>query len=269
MVCLWEVGDHNSDFIQFFQSLSDKVLQLRAALLDIRGKFVSFTHCVQESLIKKGVNLDGLRSEIGKHLGRSDDNRVLPDHADEVKRVIVNVLKSTTILNHYIFKKFCEVYKLNNYEDALENYVTNLENVLKNYSILDYINQNANELFETKGDREELVIESSISPEEALERLIAMHEDLAKILDLDLSSISMSRVDIGSVRVTFLIPTKIAENIFRDLEATFSKQQIEDFRSASIEKLEYKNHAFDFTERGEILVLHPYILCLVQIRDKK
>ena len=256
MNMIFNVG-HNIDSLSGADRDSLKQ-QLRANLMMICKAYSDYTDCVAVSLHKKNVNVHRLKSfSLNLYVG-NDEHNLMPlsskrgaedkiNQFDNVYGVISALCKFTSFLNFNVFEQLINKFEIDKTQEELK-YPEKLRQYVEKHTVSEFMEIHP-VLNQYTDDTKKLVIildvkQITVSVCEVLD----IGQALAHIMKLDQCQLLIHNIGGGSVTVTFLIPTFIADYMFSgQKECIFSQEQIEELRKISIKMLKCNCYEFDLT----------------------
>ena len=230
--------------------------QLNYNLKIIQDKYANYVDCILTSVEESGVSAERFGAYL-LNLPAFNTNRdgiILADLKDEIENAdsvikIFNILstKHASFLDFHIFESIYNKYGRNKkYEDLA--YKEHLREYIKKHKIGELVKINP-KLARFNNNSTKIKIVFGIDKTRNLNDLKQLKEAVANILDLNVASLRIYRIKNGSVHVTLLVPTSIADAIFSK-DMVFSSKQIHQFRAAMVITLECNGYSFDFREQS-------------------
>ena len=227
--------------------------QLQASLEAIQESFADYVDCIQESLLMKGVELDKLKVCLIRLPCRDGDwNLTLLSaekedimQATNIYQIFIILDSFTSFLNYHIFEKLVTKFELNNGQEYLK-YPDKLQKYIEKHTISEFIE--VHPVLNNYNDGTKLVLIMDISLTSKFAKLVNIGHSVAKLMNLDRSTLLIHNIGNKCVIVTFLIPTSVADEIFTGHPTcVFSIDQEEKFRNLSVQQLRCNGYDFDFT----------------------
>ena len=251
-ILLYNAG-HNIDSLSETDRDSLKQ-QLRANLMMIYDAYSDYTDCIAVSLDEKKVNIQRLKAfSMNLYVG-CDEHNLIPlssragdefKQVDNVYDVIAVLCKFTSFLNCHVFEQIISKFKIDKTQDELK-YPEKLRQYVEKHTVSELMEIHP-VLNEYTDHSKELVILLDVNQITChMSEVLDVGQALAHIMKLDQCQLLIHNIGGGSVRVTFLIPTLVAERIFNgQKECIFSQDQIEELRKISIAMLKCNGYDFD------------------------
>lgn len=151
-------------------------------------------------------------------------------------------------LEYDIFEQILKQFAANENHEAL-NYPTHLKNYIKVRKIEDFIEQHI-PLHKLDNSSKMISIKFNIESTKSLGALVEVIGNVADALGLNTSTLQLYDVKKGSMVVTLLISTTIADVIFTSKTA-FTTEQKDRFQAASVSWFECNGCKFDFSEENK------------------
>lgn len=228
--------------------------QLRANLKCIQDDFADYIDYIQESLVKQKVSVKRLKSYLLR-LPCSDENNLMLlssaiadalEKAVDVYDIFMKLDKCTSFLNYHIFEKIVGRFDIDSGHEDLK-YPEKLRKYIEKHAISEFIAINP-VLSKYIDGTKKLVLLLDVEPICKFSKLVDIGQVVADIMNLDQSVLLIHSIEGGSVIITFLIPTSVAEVIFSGCkELIFSQEQKAGLRKVSVKTLKCNNYEFDFT----------------------
>ena len=227
---------------------------MQANLEAIQDSFADYVACIQESLLKKGVELGELKSYLIRLPCRDSDwNLTLLSvekenimQATNICEIFIFLDDFTSFLNYHIFEKLVTKFELNNGQECLK-YPVKLRKYIEKHTISEFIEVHPVLNNHTDGTKK-LVLILDLSLTSKLAKLVNIGNSVAQLMNLDQSALLIHNIEKRCVVITFLIPIFVADEIFTGHPTCiFSIDQKEKFRNLSIQQLCCNGCDFDFT----------------------
>ena len=216
------------------------------------------------------VDVNKLKAYIlGLHAGCDEHNlRPISSRAegafeklDNVYGIITKLRDFTSFLDCHVFKKIVKTFKIDESRDELK-YPEKLQKYLEKHTVSEFI-EICPELNKYTDDTKELVIILDLQllahHTPVMSEIMNIGQVVAHIMNFDETHLLIHDIGVGSVKVTFLIPTSVAERIFSGRqECIFSQEQIKEFRKVSITMLKCNGYEFDLSGKDKLLLAVVY-----------
>ena len=161
---------------------------------------------------------------------------------------VINALSvdHASFVNCDIFKCIVEEFGLERDRELLRRYMEHLQDYMDRHKLTEYmwLNPSFGRVADASG---KLVVRLDVAPTMRISQLLEVRTCLAGVVGLWGTAFRLYDVEEGSIIVTFLVPTLIAERVFSN--ASFTPQQAQEFRDLSVMSIQYCDMVYDFTER--------------------
>ena len=230
--------------------------QLRANLMMIYTAYSDYTDCVAFSLEKKNVNIHRLKSfSLNLYVG-CDERSLVPLSSkareefkplDNIYDVISAICEFTSFLNFNVFEQIINKFEIDKTQEELK-YPEKLRQYVEKHTVSEFMEIHP-VLNQYTDDTKKLVIILDVKQiTDPMSEVLDIGQALAHIMKLDQCQLLIHNIGGGSVTVTFLIPTFVADCMFSgQKECIFSQEQIEELRKISIKMLKCNGYEFDLT----------------------
>ena len=223
----------------------------------IFSAYSDYTNCIAESLVKMKVDIRKLRAHSLSLCPGCDERNLMPlsfragdkfEQLDNVYDFISELRKFTSFLDCSLFEEIIRQFKIKNQEKL--KYPEKLRQYIMKHTVSEFMEIDPKlTLNEYTDDTKELVIILDIEQiTNFLKEVLDIGQVLAYVMNIDQRQLLIHKIGEGSVTVTFLIPTSVAEYMFSGRkECIFSQEQFEEFRKVSIVMLKCNDYEFDLT----------------------
>lgn len=234
--------------------LKDLKLQLERELTSIMTKYTHYVRHIRLSLKDKGVSAEDLCSDLLTMPATShteQDLMLLSAHKAELEKLVsLNgifnflVTEYASFLNYDIFQFIIDTYKLDHGQEELK-YPEQLKAYLEKHKVSEFIEVNPLQKKSTAVSTE-LTLKIDIELTTRMSKIIDLQKAIAKILHLNHAALQLVDIKNGCVAVTFLIPTSVAESVFKII----TEKQEEQFRTLAVTRLECNGCIFIFAAKN-------------------
>ena len=228
--------------------------QLLANLKTIQDNFADYIECIQKELQKKEVNLGRLKSYLLRLPCYSDHQNnimLLPtkkaalNKATTIYEVFIMLHEYTSFLNYHIYEKLVSNFQIDEGQECFQ-YPAKLIDYIQKHSISEFIEIHPALSNYTDGTKE-LVLILDIKSTSQLSKVVDINHSIADLMKLDKSALLIHSISEGSVTVTFLIPSFVAETIFTGTDI-FTQDQRKRYLRLSILQLKCNGYEYNFEE---------------------
>ncbi len=211
--------------------------------------------CVPKSLTDKGVSPDDLRDYLldlpAFDHGTKQEVTLLSDVKKELEkedsiRKIINFLRSryASFLNYEVFESIVERFDAD-VGDIMENYKEHLQIEIKNLNLSEFIRINPALVKMSEYMKDKMILKVDMKLLTRLSKLCELKRPIAKILNVNPSTLYLCGVEEGCVMINYLIPKAVADVIFSKGKE-FTKEEKREFRYLSVKWLKCHDHTFRF-----------------------
>lgn len=164
--------------------------------------------------------------------------------------IFIILEECTSFMNYHIYEHLISKFQIANEELRILSYPQRLWAYVEKHKISEYIQMHPS-LKQYSDDTKDLVLVLDIETTCRLSKLLDLREVVAKVMDLDPSSLLLHDIKEHCVIVTFRIPTSVADVIFTGRPSkVFSQEQRGTFRNLLVQQLQCNGYEFDFTLDG-------------------
>ena len=201
--------------------------QLVHNLEAIGNKYASYVSYIYES-IKEKISVDTLQvyllhlpaldcntSENKKQYTLLYDVRDKLRQAKTVKEIFVVLSEHCSFLNYYIYKKIQDQYKIAHSEEL--RYPDDIEAYVKKHKLSEFVMINSKLADLEKSPSAIATFKFDIPMTSRIAKVLDLKKAIAKILHLKPSALRLYSIEEGCVEVRFLIPSNVAEYIFKEV----------------------------------------------------
>ena len=184
-------------------------------------------------------------------------------NVQDYSKVFDTLGKFTSFLNYDLFEYVIEKYKIERkealeYPDHLDKYINGIK--ITEFNIIKPIETNITD--ETK----QLIIIMPCNSTCHLANVRNLRKHVANVMNLDRSGVLIYDIGVGSVVVTFLIPTSVAEFIFTE-DHYFTPQLVKCFESLHIQQLKCNGRIYHFRSHvSGMSYVHMSMCIIIYIR---
>ena len=227
---------------------------LEKNLDEIITKYASYVDCLRIIVREKGILPEDLCSYLLSLSASSKSSKgqklsLLSDKKSELekKTTITDIFNFLTtecafFLNYDIFQKIITKYKITEDREELK-YCDHLKAFIEKHKISEFVK--INPLLKHTSGSEKLILKCDIESTCNLAKVDELKKLVAKVLDLNPSTLQIFDIEDGCVVVTFLIPASVVDSVFTP-KAVFTSQQEDELRTASVLWLECNGYRFEF-----------------------
>ena len=158
---------------------------------------------------------------------------------------IILKTECASFLNYHIFERLLKNFKINKKDIESLKYPEKLRDYVKKHKISEFVEIQP-QLGRLTDDRKELVLVLDIESTCRLSQITDIGKAVAKIMGLKQSTLLIHNIKLSCVVVAFLLSSPVANFIFVN-NKIFSKNQVENFQTLSIQKIKCNDFTFDFT----------------------
>lgn len=251
---------------------------LKENLQAIISKYASYVHRLCKLIEAKGESPESLRLHILSLSFHTTDEKRQSLAPMSKKRTELEKCKTVneiftllatecaSFLNYEIFQEIQTHYKIGEDEEELK-YADHLKAYIEKHKISE-IAKVIPQLEDEPKDCTKMILKFDVELTCKFAHIVNLKQTVAKILKIHPSALQIVGVQPGSVIVTFIIPTHIADTILKRL----SSQQENELRTASVIWLKYNGNTFHFRKKKEDT--HPGIKCttllsLFELQEEK
>ena len=220
--------------------------------------YADYTDCIAVSLVEKKVDVKRLKTyTLNLHPG-GDEHNLMPlssrvrdafESLDNVYDIIGRLCHYTSFLDYHLFEKIVRKFKIDETQEELK-YPEKLQQYIKKHTVSEFMEVHPT-LNDPKyvDDTKKLVIVLNVQQVTCqMREVVNIGQVVAHIMNLDQSQLLIHNIGGGSVTVTFLIPTLIAEHIFSGRkECIFSHEEIQELQNVSVTMLKCNGYEFDLS----------------------
>ena len=228
--------------------------------------YADYTDCIAHSLVEKKVDINRLKEySLSLHPG-GDEHNLMPfagdafEKLDNVYSFIGKLRNFTSFLDCHLFEKIVHKFKIDKTQQELK-YPEKLQDYIKKHTVSEFMEVHP-VLNDPKYvvDTKKLVIVLDVQKVTfQMNQVVDIGQAVAHIMNLDQSQLLIHNIGGGSVTVTFLIPTLIADHIFSGF--IFSQEQIQELQNVSVTMLKCNGYEFDISSpsgKNELLCVVIY-----------
>ena len=234
--------------------------QLECNLKKIEDQYADYVTCICESLETKCITTKKLSSYLLRlpalKLPVDTDNqqhKLLDGLRTELRKaetIDEIVDRHSSFLDCGIFQKIVKHYSINKNQTDENNeilkYPEHLKDYIEKHKLSEFMKINP-ELSKLTNDSEELTLKFEIDLlEYRLANLVQLKRTIAKILEVQPSTLRLLHIEEGCVVITFLVPSSVAHFIFPSGKV-LTAQQMKRFRDLSALWLKCCGCYVDFT----------------------
>lgn len=173
----------------------------------------------------------------------------------EVKKAITidDILETldelyASFLNYKIYLDIIDNFNIDNNQEKL-NYPQYIEDYIKKHYLSEFVKINPKlENFTDESKQVILKMDMELT-KTSLAELVDVVKSVANILHLNKSDLRILDIKEGCVRITLLVPTKLADSKFTKSKK-FTEEETRRLQSLSVMWLECNGHVFEFAEHG-------------------
>lgn len=246
------IKDLDSDVKVDLEQKLDKYLQ------QIADRYASFVNCTRVLIKEKGVTVTDLCAFLMNVRAFSLEEKksvLLLEYGEELRKAktiedIFYILskKYASFMDYEIFQLMLNEYGIDKCQDEKLNYPKHLEEYINKHKLSEFIHiQSQLQKHTDIDDSEKVILFMNIESTSPLNRIVDLKKSVCKILGLNISALRILNIEKGSIIVTFLITTQLADLIFT-IDKKFSSKDIEEFQALSVTKLECNGKVFKFTQ---------------------
>ena len=232
--------------------------QLRANLTMIIDYYADYTDCIAVSLVEKKVDIKRLKTYcLSLHPGR-DEHNLTPlssraenalEGLDNIYDIIGRLRKFTSFLDYHLFEKLIQNFEIDETQKKLK-YPEKLHQYIEKHTVLELMEVHPT-LNDPKyvDDTKKLVVILNVQQVTCqMREVVNIGQVVAHIMNLDQSQLLIHNIGGGSVAVTFLIPTLVAQRLFSGCqECIFSQEEIQQLQNVSVTMLKCNGYEFDLS----------------------
>jgi hypothetical protein len=250
MVCFAAGTEPNSVDSNMFMDLK---LQLQCKLESITKKYSLYVSFIRGALEKRSVSPRDLCSDLltmpATNLAEQQLT-LLSAHQAELKKAntlndIFDLLATeyASFLNYGVFQFILEKYQISRGEEVLK-YPEHLKSYLMEHKVSEFVESNPPQR-KHNATSKELVLKIDIELTTRMSNIIDLRASIAKILGINPTALQLLDIRKGSIVVTFLIPTPLADQLFN--EKTFlTDLQENQIRALSVVWMQCNSCMFTF-----------------------
>ena len=235
----------------------DLKMELRHNLEAIRNRYASYVSHIYES-IKDTVHVESLRVYLLDLSALDCDNdddeeqykllsavRTKISQAKSIHDIVISLqLNCATFLHYDVFHLIQKQYKVAISEEL--NYPEHFKAYINKHKLSEFIKTNPKlEKIIIPVTSERLILKFDIPHTSRVARVIDLKVSIAKILHLKPSALQLLNIDKGCVEVTFLIPSNVADFVFKKL----SSKQIEELQVLPVIWLKCHHYNYHFNRK--------------------
>ena len=138
-----------------------------------------------------------------------------------------------------------EKYRIDNGQEELK-YAEHLEAYIKRIKISEFIEINPQLKSLTKSNK--IILKIDIESTSEVFQIKTLKSAVADILGIKSAALRLLDIHEGCVVATFMIPSLLAEAIFKK-SSVLTEEQLQKFRGLPVLKLQYNDYMFDFTAK--------------------
>ena len=234
----------------------DLEYQLELNLEDIRNLYSSYVSYIYNSIKKINVSVDELciyllnlpaldydKSKDEQQYKLLSEARDGLQKASTVKDVFfVLSTECASFLNYGIFHSIQKKYEI---VDSRElKYPEDLKAYINMHKVSEFVKINPR-LAELTAFSETVVLKFDIPMTSKIDKVLNLKKAVAKILRLQPSSLRLLSIKEGCVEATFLIPSDVADFIFKEI----TPRQLEEIQALPVMWLKCGDHKFSFVRK--------------------
>ena len=235
----------------------DLKMELRHNLKAIKDRYASYVSHIYES-IKDAVNVESLRVYLLDLSALDCDNdddeeqykllsavRAKISQAKSIHDIVISLqLNCATFLHYDVFHMIQMHYKVAVSEEL--NYPEHFKAYINKHKLSEIIKTNPKlEKIIIPATSERLILKFDIPHTSRVAKVIDLKVAIAKILHLKPSALQLLNIDKGCVEVTFLIPSNVADFVFKKL----SSKQIEELQVLPVIWLKCCHYDYHFNRK--------------------
>ena len=228
-------------------------MELRHNLEEIRNRYSSYVSHIYES-IKDTVSVKSLRvylldlsaldcnnSEDAEQYKLLSELRPKLYKAKSIDRIVNLLQENVSYCRYDVFHLIQKHYEVPVSEEL--NYPEHFKAYINKHKLSEFIATNP-KLEKIPATSEKLILKFNIPHTSRVAKVINLKDAIAKILHLKPSALQLLNIDKGCVEVTFLIPSNVADFVFKKL----SLKQKEELQVLPVIWLKCRHYNFNWKE---------------------
>ena len=253
MVCFVAGTDPNSVASLDSNTLIDLKFQLQCRLESIITKYSLYVSYIRGALERRGVSPRDLCSDLLTMPATNHTEQqltLLSAHRAELKRAstlndIFDLLATeyASFLNYGVFQFILEKYNISRGESVLK-YPEHLKAYLMEHKVSEFVESNPPQKKQNAASKV-LILKIDIELTTRMSDIIDLKASFAKILGVNPTALQLLDIQKGSIVVTFLIPTPVADLLFNE-KTLFTDLQENQIRALSVIWMKCNGNMFTF-----------------------
>ena len=240
--------------------LMDLQFILEKNLRAIIKKFGLYVNRLRTILQDKGVSPSELRDHLFSlsvfsanctehRLALISDKDQKLEKAKSITDIIVFLKNEcSSFLDYEIFQEIAKEYNI--VEDREElRYGEHLKAYVNKHKVSEFIQ--VNPLLKSKQKSKKLTLKLDVENTCRLAKITQLKKSVAKILEVNPSTLQIVDCNEGCIVVTFLIPDAVADILFK-VDTKFTQRQMDGFGALSVLWIECNGYTFHFEEEGKL-----------------